>query len=332
MVLGIVVVWWLKLRQSSQLGKVPQQEYAFVREESATPATSLTPQDERKQGQRPESPRAIVQAIEKTNVPIQFWGRVVDQNQGPIPNVSVRYSYSTEHAAPVGAAWAKQQMHQGEATTDATGHFTVSGINGHVLNIESLTKEGYSYKARGARVYNYYGDTPSGKFAPEASKPVLFVMINKSIASPLVSYGGNFGKTLRVPGDGTQVRWDLWKGQADPQGELQFTFKRDPAVLARVGKPLTWSAKIGVVSGGIVEAPSDEPIRRAPEEGYFPEVDYPKAEQKRGVAARSFYIKTRDGRYGRIEVDLYPDDEGATARCLLKVAINPSGSRDLEGE
>jgi hypothetical protein len=133
-----------------------------------------------------------------------------------------------------------------------------------------------------------------------------------------------------VPGDGTAIRWNLWKGQSDPNGELQFTFTREPADLARVGPPVTWSAKIEISGGGIIEAQPDEVIYRAPEEGYASAVDYPKTEQKRGVSARSFYVKTADGKYGRLQLELYPGDEGPTARVLIKAYMNPSGSKALQ--
>jgi hypothetical protein len=107
-------------------------------------------------------------------------------------------------------------------------------------------------------------------------------------------------------------------------------FERDPAVLTRVGQPVTWSAKVAILGGGIVEALPDEPFYRAPLEGYVSELDYPKVQQKRGVPTRSFYIKTADGKYGRIGLDLYVDDEGPAARCLVKTVMNPSGSRVLE--
>jgi hypothetical protein len=280
--------------------------------------------------QQQERNKAIAEAIEKTNVPINFWGKVVDQDRQPIAGVSVRYSYSTEHGNVLGVAWGQQKIHKNEVTTDATGIFTVSGFKGHTLTIESLIKEGYIYTSRGTQVYNYYGDNASGKFTPEAANPVVFVMMHKSIAEPLVSYGGSFGKTTRLPGNGTPVRWSIWKGQPDPNGELQITFKREPAVLARVGDFATWSATVEIVGGGIIEASPDEPFYRAPSEGYISKLEYPKVEQKRGVPARSFYVKTADGKYGRIELDLYADDEGPTARCLIKAIMNPSGSRILQ--
>jgi hypothetical protein len=155
-------------------------------------------------------------------------------------------------------------------------------------------------------------------------------MLSKAAAEPLVSYGGSFGKTIRLPGDGSLARWSLWKAQFDPKGELQITFKREPAVLTRPGQVVTCSARIAIVGGGIVNASPDAELYRAPENGYVSEIEYPKTEQTRGVTARSFYITTADGKYGRIELDLYADDEGPTARCLVKCFMNPSGSRLLQ--
>jgi hypothetical protein len=255
---------------------------------------------------------------------------VVDQKQRPISGVEVEYNYSTEQGNMTGVAWGEQKLHRSKVTTDVSGMFQVEGIKGHTLSIESLTKEGYSYTSRVANVYNYSGDTPSGRFMPEPARPLVFVMIEKVTAESLISYGGNFGKTLRLPGSGAPVRWNLWKGEPDPTGELQITFKREPAVLARVGDASVWSAKLGILGGGVVEASPDEGFYRAPESGYVAELDYPKIEQKRGRPARSFYLKTSEGKYGRMELNLYADDEGPTARCLIRAVMNPSGSRVLE--
>jgi hypothetical protein len=296
---------------------------------SSTATTAATP-DGKKQLQREDRVESIREAIEQTNVPLAFWGKVLDQNQRPVAGVRVQYSYSTEHGNNTGAAWGEQRIHKSSITSDIAGSFSVNGVSGHILTIESLTKEGFSYNPRGARSYNYYGDTPSGKFEPDPGSPITFVMVDRSCAEPLISYGGSFGKTLRLPGNGEPVRWSLWKGEPNATGELQIMFKREPVILARVGTPSTWSAKLEIVDGGIVEALPDEPFYQAPVDGYFAVLEYPKTEQKRGIPARSFYLKTADSRYGRIELHLYPGDEGPTARCLIKGVMNPSGSRILE--
>jgi len=328
--LALLLMWWMSRREpkpqpDSAASGVTRQDMV-----SASPsATTPIREEERKQKQE-ERAKTIFQAIEGTNVPINFWGKVIDQDKRPIAGVKVSYNYSTEHGNIVGVAWGRQKIYKDETATDGAGSFAVTGLRGHDLTLESLNKEGYQYTPRGAAVYNFYGNTSGGKFTPDPNNPVLFVMVNKATAEPLVSYGGHFGKTMRVPGNGTPTRWNLWKGQSDANGELQITFTREPAVLARVGPPVTWSAKIEVIGGGIIEAPPDEAIYRAPEEGYASAVDYPKTEQKRGVSARSFYVKTADGRYGRLQLEIYPGDQGPTARCLIKASMNPSGSPNLE--
>lgn len=281
---------------------------------------------------RQERVRSLRVAIERANVPIAFFGKVTDQDDNALPDVSVIYNYSVEEGNSVGVPWSNTKVVKGQAMSDSSGAFAIAGIKGSALHIESLQKSGFRHHVRGAMVFNYFGRTASDKFIANPDKPVVFVMVNQSIDQPLVSSGGTFGKTLRLPGDGTPIRWNLWKGQVDPNGELRITFKRDPVVLALVGQSATWSARVGIVAGGIIEAPPDEPFYRAPLDGYVAELEYPTREQKPGMSARAFYVKTAGGKYARLQMELYPDDEGSTVRCLLKIAINPSGSRNLEGE
>lgn len=329
--LVLLLAWWLIP------GEGPKPATESARTESTvqrivrtTPAAPTPGRDEDRLLKQAERAKAINAIIESGNVPINFWGKVVDQEGNPVSGVAIRYSYSTEHGNLLGVAWSASKVHKGSTASNETGVFSIQRLRGSVLSIESLQKEGYSYNPRRANTYDYYGSNAAGKFKPESNNPVLFVMTNKATAEPLVSFGGDFGKTMRLPGDGAPVRWSVWKGQIDPNGELQVTFTREPAVLARVGQPATWSAKVEIVGGGIIEASPDELLYRAPEEGYVSVLDYPKSEQKRGVGHRDFYIKTADEKFGRIQLELYPGDDGPTARCLIKSSLNPNGSRNLE--
>lgn len=330
LVVALCWIWWPTAREHARTVKDSYTEGLTRHSEEAAPSSATPTRPEERQVEREERRRTMAQTIERTNVPISFWGKVLDQDQKPIAGAIVQYTYSTEHGNIAGTAWGEQKIHKGEVTTDLAGLFALDGIKGHTLTIESLTKEGYAYKAREARVYNYYGDISSGKFVPVAAKPIIFVMVNKTTAEPLVSYGGSFGKTIHLPGNGTPVRWSVWKGQLDPSGELQVTFKREPSEVAKIGETVTWSARVAIVGGGIAEASPDELVYRAPSDGFVAEIDYPRVEQKRGIPARSFYIRTADGRYGRIDLTLYADDEGPTARCLIKAVMNPFGSQNLE--
>jgi hypothetical protein len=275
--------------------------------------------------------KTIFDVIEVANVPIHFFGKIMDQDGQSVSGVLVQYNYSIEYGNMMGIAWGQQKITKGETVSDEVGSFSITGIKGHYLTVESLKKEGYLYRSKESRVYNFYGDSSSGKFRSNRNNPVVFALINKKTSEPLISYGGIFGTAFRVPGDGTPARWNLWEGRPDSNGDLQITFKRDPAVLVQVGAPKTWSAKIEVIGGGIVATSSEEPIYRAPENGYVSTIDYPKLEQKQGVGARLFYIKTSDEKYGLLQLEIYPGDDGPTTRCLIKAYMNPKvGSRNLE--
>jgi len=332
LVVVIVVARWLvfPMKPFSIVPALPATPRNDTVVAAPAPPTTYSPEGTQKIEQE-EKKRSIFRAIESANMPISFWGQVVDQGGDPVPGVSIRYSYSVERGNTLGVPWSDTKVFKGEITSTPNGIFAITGLRGSSMTIESLQKEGFQHNPRGAMVFNYFGHTASGKFVADQNNPVHFVMVNKATVEPLVTYGGSFGKTMRLPGDGTSVRWNVWKGQPDSNGELQLTLKREPAVITRVGQPVTWSAKVEVIGGGIVEASPDELLYRAPAEGYVPVVDYPKAEQKGGVPARSFYVRTANGKYGRIELDLYVGDEGPTARCLIKAYMNPSGSRILEG-
>jgi hypothetical protein len=200
-------------------------------------------------------------------------------------------------------------------------------LKGHDLTILKLEKVGYQFRSKEDMTFDFYGSTASGKFIPEQHRPIVFTIVQKEQMEPLIHIKGS----LRVRGEGVPQRWNLWEGEPDPNGELAVTLRREPAVLERPGQAATWSADLEIIGGGIVTAPWDQDVRRAPEGGYLPTIAYPQAEQKPGLPYRSFYVKTADGRFGRIQVKLDAYSQGETVRCSITGDMNPlPGSRNLE--
>lgn len=299
---------------------------------SDSTVTTATPISKPPQPTRPTTdranPRKIFEAIEATNVPINFWGKVVDQDSQALSGVRVEYDYSIEHGNLLGVAWSDQERRTGEALTNGDGLFSIQGLRGHALSLLAFKHPEYQFRSKGAVSFDFYGSTASGKFAPNQSKPVAFTMVRKDRLEPLVHSKGG----LRVRADGTPERWNLWEGEADPNGELMVILRREPGVLQRPGQPAKWSADLQIVSGGIIEASWDEDVRRAPEAGYVDSIPYPEREQKPGVPYRAFYIKTVDGKFGRLQIELDPPrGEGTAAACYIACDMNPRpGSRNLE--
>lgn len=280
---------------------------------------------------RPPSDRAdavkMFEAVEATNVAISIWGKVIDQDARMVSGVQVKYEYTIEHGNLSGVAWSDQELRTGEAVSDNDGLFSIQGLRGHNLTILKLEKPGYQFRRKGDMTFDFYGSTASGKFVPEQRRPVVFTMIQREQMEPLIHIKGS----LRVRGDGIPERWSLWEGEPDPNGELAVTLRREPAVLERPGQAATWSADLEIIGGGIVAALTEENVRRAPEGGYLPAIAYPKAEQERGIPYRSFYVKTAEGKFGRIQVKLDAYSQGSTVRCSISGDMNPRvGSRNLE--
>lgn len=292
------------------------------------PTPDVTP-DAWKQNEASNRPDALAirRAIEARNVAINFWGKVVDQDGVPLPDVRVAYAYSIYHGNDLGVAWIDHEERKGETTSDSGGLFAITDLKGHDLTIESLSKPGYVRRERGQLTYDFGGDATQRRFESLRENPVRVTMIQKSATESLIHVKGG----LEVRGDGTPGRWSLWQGEPDPDGELVVTLRREPTV-PRLGERLvTWSADLQVVGGEIMEVPWEEEVHRAPESGYSATVQYPRESQKEGVPHRSFYLRTADGKYGRIQVQLYPYDDGPTARCFITADMNPRpGSRNLE--
>ena len=275
-----------------------------------------------------DTPAKIRAMIEAGNVPISFWGKVTDQDGEPLPGVRIVYAYSIHHGNDLGSAWIDLEERKGEAISDREGGlFAIAEIKGHDLTLESLSKPGYIFRKRFSRTYDFGGNVPEWRFRPQQDNPVLITMIQASIPEMLIHLTGG----LQLSGDGVPGRWNLWNGEPDDDGELSVSLKRDPQVLNWPNSVSTWTADLQVVGGGISEAPWEEDVHRAPESGYTPAVAYSKEPPIEGVRGRSFYLRTRNGNYGRIQVQLYPSDEGPTARCFITSDMNPRpGSHNLE--
>jgi hypothetical protein len=269
----------------------------------------------------------MFEAVEATNVAITVWGKVVDQDARLLSDVKVKYDYTIEHGNLSGVAWSDQEVRTGETLSDKDGLFSIQGLKGHNLTILSLEKAGYQFRRKGDMTYDFYGSTASGKFVPEQRRPIVFTMVRQAQMEPLVHVKGR----LRLRGEGIPERWNLWEGQPDPNGELAVTLRREPTVLERPSRVANWSAELQIIGGGILIASLDEDVRRAPEDGYLSNIVYPQSEQKQGVPYWSFYVKTVDGKFGRIQVELDAYSQGATSPCYITGDMNPRpGSRNLE--
>lgn len=258
------------------------------------------------------------------NVPISFYGRVVDQNGNPLSGVRVVISVRQWYHTP--SIELNSTFPKTELTTDSSGHFQFLNGSGDSLQIEALEKEGYEAEPKALRGFGYKTSEP---FNPDPNNPIVFRMWKSGTKQPLI-LGSKF---LPVIPDGRVYTLDLLSGnltEGEGEGDLRITIKRPPD--AAWGKKYGWSFDLAAVNGGLKEETDTyESMFLAPQDDYakdFAMEFHPEDERWTYGVNKRFYLKARNGKiFGRmeIEVDAYylKDKQG---RFGINYAVNPNGS------
>ncbi len=266
--------------------------------------------------------------IEMCNVPIKFWGKVMDQDNQPLEGAKISGGVMHGYITISGEGSSKDVKYT--VHTDVNGNFTIEGMKGFILGIDEVQKEGYELSKQATTSFSFGVQSPN-PFVPDANQPVVFRMWKKGSFEPLVAKNGDFG----IPYDGTSVVVDLISGKKtnDGKGDIRVTLTRNPLQIKVGQKNFEWHATIEAVDGGIIES-VDEFMNRAPVEGYQSKIekrmlaDDPKWCRSWSV---DFYLKSRGGQcYGRVNADLFTDSERSTTGFYFKSFLNPAGSRNLE--
>jgi hypothetical protein len=263
------------------------------------------------------------------NVPVVFVGKVVDQDNTPLPGVEVR---ARVRRWQVGVALSGEAAFAPyETASGSDGSFQINGGHGNVLTIEALKKDGYEPEPKALQSFGY---TTSIPLVPEPTNPIVFRMWKAETRARLIT--GN--KRFSLVPDGRTYTIDLLTGtigeSATAEGDLRVSLRRSGT--AAWGQRYDWILDVQVVNGGLVEEPDDgSAMFRAPENGYASHwrLDARAADESwsYGTGQRRFYVKSRGGRhYGRLEFEAYAyylkDKHG---RCNLTWSVNPKGDRLL---
>ncbi len=263
--------------------------------------------------------------IASVDIPLRFWGKVVDQTDAPVTGVEVTF----ESAAYVPGGRGDMKQSTGTTVTDRAGLFSIAGIRGHALTIKSLRKPGYAAVGLDGRVYSYAQlSTQNGElYRPNAGSAVIYKMARLEKAAKLVTYEYR----AEIPTDGSMRRSSTGNGLLE--GAFRLQFNRGDAVDAKKTR-YDWTCTIQLERGG-VQRSVDEFMFLAPGEGYFEKLEIAmKASNPnwRQVADVDFFVRTASGKFGRFSAHiagpLFADEP--RARVTLTGAINPAGDRSLE--
>jgi hypothetical protein len=263
----------------------------------------------------------MAKALESANVPIDFYGRTVDQHGNSLPGVQIEAFVRHWTVSLEGTSL------RVDRNCDSNGFFEIHDITGDACDLESMTKDGYEVEANARRTFGPSSGSPGN--------PILFKMWSKDIKEPLVS-----GKrSLQLVPDGRMYMIDVTNGTITGSNNLNGDFtlwvKRQSNVT--LGQRFDWSCGMQFLNGGgiIEEIDSTSSMYIAPTDGYTNAFHFEVAATRNGwasgTALKRFYIRTKSGtQYGRICIQIYSYYNRVTPGLIrIEYAINPTGSHIL---
>ncbi len=263
----------------------------------------------------------IESGYDQWRTPIEFYGKVVDENTNPVANASVHFVWTD--LSENGTA-------EKDTVSDQGGLFSLSNTNGKNLIVQ-VSKEGYyAFQPFGA-AFNYAGENHN--FVPHAADPVIFRLKTKGVAEPLVHVQSPMGgpKSFRIPKDGAAVDVSLTTGKVVPegQGDLRVQCWTDNGG-KQSGEHYDWKCQIAVPGGGILQS-TNELDYLGPMYGYQAAdlIDMPArlGTDWSSHASRNYFLKLANGNYARISFGIVA---GGDHFFQLESFLNRSGSRNLE--
>ena len=242
-------------------------------------------------------------------MPIEFYGKVVDDKNQPIENAAIRFQWTD---------LSREGTSEYNTISDSQGLFKLDGVTGKNLGVQ-VRKEGYKHYFIGTQFsFEYAAYFEDSFHIPDPSKSVIFRLRKNREAEPLVKREVRFPVSIGVP-----AAFILNPG--DPSAATVVIELLTNAQL----RDKQWSAQISVPGGGLQSTLEEFPYE-APQSGYQPtftsEYDTPKPlGVDGGYQGGVFYVQTPKG-YGRVEIKMMPGNSYARINSFW----NPSGSRNLE--
>jgi hypothetical protein len=252
-------------------------------------------------------------------MPIEFYGRVIDGEQQPVTNASVQFQWTD--MSPTGTSTARSE-------SDAQGLFSISGRRGKRLEVH-VTKDGYhSEGGLGGKSFEYAAFFEGIFHRPDPNHPVLFVLTKKLPAEHLIA------KHIFTRGSYERPNYyDIVRGtisQLKPPTGLEFVVTRGESPQ---GQPFPWTAEIRPVNAGILESAEEYP-QMAPQNGYndlWSRTEAESAEPFIQTVKTQLYVKTNDGRYAVVRIELsHPNLRSEGLGLDITSYLNPSGSRNID--
>ncbi len=333
--LAIWFVFWLRSGRSgsnNRMDSVKSQDSdrslnmtSQIRVSQATQTNAAAPltKEEALAKLAQEKLEGVRQHMEHDQIPLDFYGRVVDENGNGVEGATVKFSYTRfDLMQPQYLFLGNGQL---SVTSDGQGNFAIRGVKGYGFIVD-VRKNGYYGSTNNFQGSNIVlGGGP--RVSTGQNSPMVFHLHKKSVPEPLLSWNESY----ILPRNGTPVFVDLLTSHTNSATpDLKIQAWTDDAHKDAEFR-YAWRVRVEFINGGAVEQ-SEEFQYAAPEQGYqsYYERDYPQSRTNdwRNSTASSMFLRLRDGTlYAKLDFEMI---SGGDHFCMLRLLLNPSGSRNLE--
>ena len=250
-------------------------------------------------------------------MPIEFYGKVVDQFDQPVAGAEVELNWTTV-VGPIPDP--KKSIFTGP-----DGQFAVTGIQGKGITI-SVYKEGYDRTHDWIQSFEYAAFYQNDFHVPDQKKPVLFHLHKTMEAEPLYVFSPYGYITL----GGEPLILNVEKGKIAAQGDLAFSVALG-AETNHYGSDFIVTMQ-GLNGAGFVFS-NEEFLSKAPESDYqntFTVTHKVNVPDYKPEQVLRFYVRTGTGKYASVGVKIKLWGDFSKADFEAGIHYNPSGSRNLE--
>jgi hypothetical protein len=254
-------------------------------------------------------------------MPIEFYGRVVDQSNNPVADAFVTMSLISIDGSHANGICKK------EMRSDTNGLFSLVGVNGKSISID-INKKGYR-RVPGYinRNFEFAAFFQSDFYLPDSANPVIFHLWKFRDPDPMYALRV-MSSALTV--DNKVVWLKVLKGSVIESSQVGVSVMRNDPTNQLSGYTITIHADEG--AGVTLADVNDTLMYEAPESGYQPKVQI---EEKAGggdSGGKEFgiYLHTSDGNYAamKMQINIY---QSANAKVSpRRLYLNPSGCRNLQ--
>ena len=262
------------------------------------------------------------------NVPIDFYGKVVDQNGAPVAGVEVKAAIRLMKEPLPGMIG--DGFDYLVARTASDGTFSFLNRTGEFFGIDKIQKEGYLVSAT-VHEKTYYYASDEKKYRPNPSVPEVFKIWKQMGAEELIERNLKYKLTT----EGRSYGLDLLNGaqaKADAITDIRVSMTAPSVIKPHV--KYDWNFVLEAVEGGLIET-SDDYMYLAPLDGYVSriQVSFNASDANWSDNFRKrFYVMSRNGSvYARIEI-LVGVALNGRGYLHIESASNPNSSRNLESK